>query len=71
MQNTMRDFNMGMDRGHSEPCSCNSQKLDLMLKHHINDFDLAEPDQAMGDLVGCMDTKMLLMVEPKLSLIHI
>eukprot|EP00969_Alexandrium_andersonii_P125198 5534177-Alexandrium_andersonii.AAC.1 len=56
---------MGMDRGHSEPCIYYSQKLDLTLKHHIDDFDLTGPDQALGDLLSFMGTKMLLKVGAK------
>eukprot|EP00969_Alexandrium_andersonii_P048894 2144650-Alexandrium_andersonii.AAC.1 len=61
----MHGSNMGMTRGHSEPCTYYSQALDLTLKHHIDDFDLTGPDQAMDDLLGFMGTKMLLKVGPK------
>eukprot|EP00969_Alexandrium_andersonii_P014776 645885-Alexandrium_andersonii.AAC.1 len=56
---------MDVDRDHSEPCVHYAQKLDLTLKHHIDDFDLTGPDQAMNDLLGCTDSKMLLEEGPK------
>eukprot|EP00969_Alexandrium_andersonii_P250621 11076980-Alexandrium_andersonii.AAC.1 len=61
----MKGSETGVDRGHSEPCIHYAQKLDLTLKHHINNFDLTGPGQAMDDLSGYMDTKMLLKAGPK------